>query len=125
MAADGYLKAAAAQLQSAAQAVKMEIDRLRSNAKTSEHDLQRDIDKNESEIRALSGRMLAPNEPQENVALSAQMQRLKSQNDDRKKQLNEIQSRTTQAIQAKENAMNDVMNEARTLEAKAGNPALK
>ncbi len=102
MAADQYLKAAAAQLQSAAQAIKMQIGDLRSHSMTSEQELKHDIDKNEAEIKALMGRMGLPNEPANEAALMAQVARRKSINDDKRRQLSEIQSRTNQAISAKE-----------------------
>jgi predicted nucleic acid-binding Zn-ribbon protein len=120
MAANEYLQAAAGQLQSAASALKSEIDQLRGEFMTYERQVSHDMTTKEAEMRSHTARAATTADSSTAQHLMMEATRLKNEIDGHKKELEQRKRQLTQAIKAKEGAMNDIMSQSRSLQSKAG-----
>ncbi len=125
MPADAYLKAAAADLQKAADELKQSISALQSDFKQFESEANKDINSNESEARALTARVGLQDNQNSGAAHAVVVGQLKSRADKRKDEIKQRREQMQQAIAAKEQTMNDLLREASSLNSKSGNPALR
>ncbi|HSH55751.1 MAG TPA: hypothetical protein VK983_02920 [Candidatus Limnocylindrales bacterium] len=126
MAADAYLKAAAGDLQKAAQEIKNQMNSMQSDFKMFERDATHFIDSQESDKRAIMTRMAANHDDTELIrALTHQLHQIQRAIDDKKSELKQRRSEMSQQVSAKEGALTDLSSEANTLARKAGDPALK
>jgi uncharacterized protein YhaN len=119
MAANEYVQAAAAQLQSGATAIKTEIDQIRADNMNYERQATKDINDMEGEIRVTNARLASGQPDATDVALHARIQRLQAQLDAKKKEMADQKSKMNGTIRAKEAAMNDLMSQSRGLQNKA------
>ncbi len=126
MAADAYLKAAAGDLQKAAQELHNQINTVRNDFRTFEREANRFIDHNEGERRALMARMATQtDDPQLQSALTIQLHDTERDIDRKKQELNQRRSEMNQTIAMKQAAINDLSSSASTLANKSGDPALR
>lgn len=128
MAADAYLKAAAGDLQKAAQEVKRQMKEVQQGESAFEKETIGYIQNAESEIRATMAKMGA-NSNSETIddvsAMSMHVANLKRLVEKKKQELNDHRKQAQRALADKQGAMNDLLNDASTLASKSGNPALK
>ena len=120
MAANEYVQAAAGQLQSGATALKSEADQIRADFMTYERGATHEINTKEAEIHAINAKLLREQPPETHVSLQLLARKLQSDVDSKKKEMEQQRARMNQAVSAKERAMNDLMNQARGLQSKAG-----
>ncbi len=126
MAADAYLRAAAGDLEKAAQEVKNQMHMVRSDFNNFEREVMHYISDQEGEIRELAARMLAQHDdPQAIAIMTARTADLRRDIDRRKSELNQRRSDMNRALSMKEGTMNELLQEAHTLARQAGNPALR
>lgn len=125
MAANEYLKAAAAQLQNAAQAMKKDVDSMRSDLMTHQRQATHEIDNMTMQMRALTARLASDNDDPAAVALSVQVQNLKKNIDEKKQELADHESNTNQVIQNKESKMADLGRQATNLQNQSADTALQ
>lgn len=120
MAANEYVQAAAAQLQSGATAIKGEIDQLRADFMNYEHQVAKEISNKEGDIRAANAHLATEQPSATDVALHLRVRHLQGEIEGLKKQLEDRRAQMQSQVRGKENAMNDLMNESRSLQNKAG-----
>lgn len=115
MAANEYLKAAAGQLESAANALKLEIDQIRGEYITYERQALHDINAKDQDIHAINAR-LAGNPPAETqTMLRGRIKMLQGEIDKKKKELADRKNSMNQAVKCKEGAINGLMSQSRGL----------
>jgi uncharacterized protein YoxC len=119
MAANEYVQAAAGQLQSAATAVKMEMDQIRADFMTYEREVSHDISTKEGEMRASTAQAATAGDPTAVHYFGNQARQLKNEIDGLRKQLEDRRNQLNQDLRGKEGAMNDLMNQSRGLQNKA------
>ena len=120
MAANEYVQAAAGHLQTAATALKSEMDQLRADYMTFERQANHDINDREGEVRALKARMLTIGEAPEGHQILLQIKRLSSEIGRLKDELKSRRMKLDGDLKGKEGQMNDLMNQSRNLQNKAG-----
>lgn len=122
MSADKYLQAAAAQLESAATAVKGELDQMRSDYMNYERQANNEIDSMKAQLRAIDGQTLMANQQGDAVAgLQTGAQNLRRSISAKEQELKTRKAQTEGAIKAKEGAINGLMNQSRGLYGQAAN----
>jgi uncharacterized protein YhaN len=120
MAANEYVQAAAAQLQSAATAIKGEIDQIHGELMTFDRQVTHEITSKEAKMRSDSVLASTSPDPEQARLMLAHVQREKSEIDNLKRSLEQRKTQVNQAIRAKEGAMNGLMSQARSLQNQAG-----
>lgn len=119
MAANEYVQAAAAQLQSGATAIKTEMDQIRAEHMTYERQAASDITSKEDAIRNLNAQSMSNGSGTGDAAIHMRIQQLQKDIDTKKKEIADRKTQINNAIRAKESAMNDLMNQSRGLQNKA------
>ncbi|MDB5181956.1 MAG: hypothetical protein JWP13_719 [Candidatus Saccharibacteria bacterium] len=119
MAANEYVQAAASQLQSAATAVKMEMDQIRAEFMTYERQVSHDISSKEADVRTNTARAAAEGDSSAIHYYGNQARQLKNEIDGMRKQVEDRRNQMNQDLRDKEGAMNDLMNQSRELQNKA------
>jgi prefoldin subunit 5 len=122
MAVNQYLTAAAGHLESAANALKSEMDQVRADFMTFERQATHDIHSKESDMRSFTARAISEADNATQVAyFSAQAAQLKKDIEDLKKQIETRRGQMNNEIRDKESAMNGIMSQARNLYNQAAN----
>lgn len=126
MAADAYLRAAAGDLEKAAQEVKSQMDKARSDYKLFESEATHFIDNLEGDIRANTIQMSLNNtDPGVVSHLTAEISRMKKAIEDKKKEIKQRRAELDSRVATKEGTRNDLISNAHSLANKSGNPALR
>jgi predicted RNase H-like nuclease (RuvC/YqgF family) len=121
MAANEYIQAAAAQLQNAANEVKVEADQLRSDLARMESNTRSEIDVKDQDLRLKNVELTATDNPNQASALNMLVNRMKHDMDDQKKQLEKARANIQQQIKGKEGAMQALKSQAQNLQNMAAN----
>lgn len=119
MAANEYVQAAAAQLQTGATAIKSEIDQMRAEFMTYERQANGEISSKEDELRNLNAQLMSGPGTPANAVIHARIQHLQKDIGNLKHQMVDRKNQLNNAIRGKEGAMNDLMNQSRGLQNKA------
>jgi hypothetical protein len=120
MAVNQYLQSAAAQLESAANALRLEIDRVRGDFMSFEQQASREITSMEGDMRANFAQSATGQTPPEVAYNAAQAEQLRRKIADLKKEVQQRQVQMTNDIKNKEDAMSGLMSQARSLQGQAG-----
>jgi transposase len=120
MAADEYVKSAAAHLQEAATALKNDMDHIRGEFMTYDRQVTHDITTKDAERRSHLMRASTSSDPNSGAHLMAEAQRLKAEIDMLKSNLDQRRRQVDQAVKGKESAMNNLMSQSRSLQNQAG-----
>ena len=119
MAANEYLQAAAGQLQSAANALKTEIDQMRGELMTYERQATKEIDSKEADIHAINARLVMDQSTATQHAMRIRIKMLQKEIDSKKREMADRKSKVESAIKGKEGAINGLMNQSRSLQGQA------
>ena len=119
MAANQYVQAAAGQLQSAATAVKGDMDRMRAEFMTYERQANSEINSKEAEIHAINAKLSREQPPETQVTLQMLSKKLQNDIDGKKRELEERRSQVTQETCDKEGAVVDLMSQSKGLQNQA------
>lgn len=126
MAAGEYLKVAAGQLVSAANAVKHEADRLRSDAANFKRQAEHDITAKEHQIGVHRQGMTSHHDDPKAVATNAVLiKKVQKEIDTLRQDIAQKTSQTEQALRAKESTVQGLMSQAQSLERQASDPGLQ
>jgi outer membrane murein-binding lipoprotein Lpp len=122
MAADAYVTAAAGHLESAANELKMEADQIRGEFMTYDREVTRQINAKDAEMRSHAALLLtAATDDQQKLHYTSEVQRLKGEIDQLKRDLQQRRQQTDSAVRSKEGAVGTLMSMSRDLRSKAGN----
>lgn len=115
MAADAYVQSAAGHLENAANALKMEADRIRGELMTAERELTHAIDSASIEMQTHSAEAAITKDQNERMKLEMRIRQVQSEIQNKKAELDKTKRDMQQKIKDKESAMNDLMGKARGL----------
>jgi uncharacterized protein (DUF3084 family) len=115
MAVNEYLQAAAGQLESAATALKMEMDQARADFMTFERQANHEIENRQGEIRERMVHLATAQTPAEAHVINSQIQRFRKEIDSIKDSIAKRKRQLDGMLKGKEGAMNGFMSQARSL----------
>lgn len=119
MAVDAYIQAAAAQLESAATALKQEAEQIRAEFMTYDRQVAHDITTKDAERKMYSARAATAPNGEQSAHLLFEANRLKGEIDRLKQNLEQRRSQVTQVVKGKQSQVDGLMSEARSLYGKA------
>ena len=126
MAADAYLKSAAAQLQQAATAVKQSADQVRSDMANFKKQADSDISSLQTEIKVRQVELARNKDNEQHAAsLSVLIGKLRQDLDMRKQELDQQLPAYEQAAKSKESTVQGLQSQAQGLQSQAGDPNLQ
>jgi hypothetical protein len=121
MAVNEYIQAAAGQLESAANAVRMEIDRMRGDFMGFEQQATRQLTSKEADMRAAVARASTADNPAAVAHHSGQAAMLRKEITDLKQEIEQRRRELQDQVRGKEGAIQGLMSQARGLQGMAGN----